>query len=274
MNLNIVVPMAGEGKRFSDAGYSVPKPFIKDKDGIMMICHTMSSIRKFASHEDHVYFICNPDHKEYIEAFKKQIEDFLVPSFSIHYVDEKTEGAACTVLTLKDLINNSSPLLILNSDQYIDIDDNFIDYFIYTLELFNHIIVFKDYVKNPKWSFAKPTTDDYITRVSLSNRTHDLSACKVFIVDEVAEKNPISDYATCGLYTFATGRIFVEAAEKMIAANDRTNNEFYVCPVYNHIKTPTTFASVCTEMFGYGTPEDWEYYSGEDRDSATRFAGK
>ena len=57
------------------------------------------------------------------------------------------------------------------------------------------------------------------------------------IVIEVAEKKPISDLATVGIYLFTRGRDFVSAAVDMLAANDRVNGEFYTCPVYNYMIT-------------------------------------
>jgi len=66
---------------------------------------------------------------------------------------------------------------------------------------------------HPKWSFAKLNKDGYVERV--------------------AEKDPISDIATVGIYYWAHGSDYVKYAEQMIEGNDRVNNEFYVCPVFN-----------------------------------------
>ena len=55
------------------------------------------------------------------------------------------------------------------------------------------------------------------------------------LVVEVKEKEPISDIATVGIYMFKKGKFFVENALDMIVRNDRVNNEFYVCPVYNYL---------------------------------------
>ena len=97
---------------------------------------------------------------------------------------------------------------------------------------------------HPKWSFAKTNEDGLIT--------------------EVAEKNPISNQATAGIYYFKHGSDFVKYAEQMIEKNIRTNNEFYVCPVYNEVigsnKKIYNYQIPTKNMWGLGTPEDLNYY--------------
>ena len=73
------------------------------------------------------------------------------------------------------------------------------------------IISFKS--THPKWSFAKLNEDGFVS--------------------EVAEKKPISNIATVGVYYWKKGSDYVKYAEQMIDKDIRTNNEFYVCPVFN-----------------------------------------
>ena len=95
---------------------------------------------------------------------------------------------------------------------------------------------------HPKWSYAKIDENNYVT--------------------EVAEKKPISDCATVGIYYWKKGSDYVKYAEQMIDKNTRTNNEFYVCPVFNEAvqdcKRISTFN--IDKMWGLGTPEDLHYY--------------
>ena len=69
---------------------------------------------------------------------------------------------------------------------------------------------------------------------------------------------PISDKATCGIYYWKKGSDYVRYADSMIEDNIRTNNEFYVCPVFNQAicdqKKIKTFH--IEKMWGLGTPED------------------
>ena len=82
------------------------------------------------------------------------------------------------------------------------------------------------------------------------------------VVLEVAEKNPISDIATAGLYYWSRGSDFVKYAELMVEKNIRVNNEFYVCPVYNQAIEDGKIINIypIDKMINLGTPEDLNYY--------------
>jgi dTDP-glucose pyrophosphorylase len=94
---------------------------------------------------------------------------------------------------------------------------------------------------HPKWSFAK-VENGYVT--------------------EVAEKNPISDIATVGIYYWAKGSNYVKYVEQMIDKNIRTNNEFYICPVFNEAIQDNKKVKIfhIEKMWGLGTPEDLRYF--------------
>ena len=81
-------------------------------------------------------------------------------------------------------------------------------------------------------------------------------------VTQVAEKRPISNIATCGIYWYRRGSDFVKYAKQMIDKEIRVNNEFYIAPVYNELisdgKTLVPF--YVHEMWGIGTPEDLKHF--------------
>ena len=151
-------------------------------------------------------------------------------------VDGITEGAACTTLLAKEYIDNDNPLIIANSDQFVDWDTSEFMYKMQEQDVDAGILTFKS--THPKWSFAKIDELGYVT--------------------EVAEKNPISDIATVGIYYWKRGSDYVKYAEQMIKENKRFNNEFYVCPVFNEAiadgKKIKTYD--IDKMWGLGTPED------------------
>ena len=151
-----------------------------------------------------------------------------------------TEGAACTTLLAKEIINNDNPLIIANSDQFVDWSSSEFMYKMQERNVDAGILTFKS--THPKWSFAKVDDNGYVT--------------------EVAEKNPISDIATVGIYYWKKGSDYVKYAEQMIEKNIRHNNEFYVCPVFNQAvedgKKIITYD--IDNMWGLGTPEDLEYF--------------
>ena len=231
----IVVPMAGMGSRFSQAGYKDIKPLIPIFDK-PMIEHVVDSVGL----EGNWIFIVQKTHREQYNL--DEILNRIRPGCKI--IDTGagvTEGAACSVLLAKEYINNISPLVVINSDNIIEWDTELYDEIINIRKSDGLILCFHD--TDPKWSFAKLDPD-------------------TFFVSEVAEKKPISDYATAGMYIWRHGRDFVTAAEQMIAKNIRTNNEFYLCPVYNENIAMGQNIEVCIvdAMHGVGTPEDLERY--------------
>lgn len=231
--LNIIVPMAGAGSRFEKAGYSFPKPLI-DVNGEPMIKRIVDNLNIEAN------YIFIVQQKHYDEFNLKYLLNIIAPNCSILTVKDVTEGAACTILLAKEFINNDNPLLLANSDQYIDWDSSD---FMYTMEntsVDGCILTFES--THPKWSFVKLNKDN--------------------LVEEVAEKKPISNIATVGIYYWSKGKDFVRYAEQMIDKNIRVNNEFYVCPVYNEaIKDGKKIRTYhINTMWGLGTPEDLEKF--------------
>jgi len=197
--INIVIPMAGAGSRFAKAGYKNPKPFI-DVAGKPMIARVIENLR----YPDANYILIGrKEHLEIEQKLVKKIEQDYRATFIP--IEKLTEGTACTVLYARKLINNSTPLLIANSDQIVDINvTDFIDD-CFRRKLDGSILTFPDPERNPKWSFARTNSNG--------------------IVEEVREKVAISENATVGIYLFTHGQDFVNAAIDMIIENDRVNNE-------------------------------------------------
>lgn len=235
--MNIVIPMAGLGSRFAKAGFDKPKPFIDVLDKPMIV-----RVLENLKYKDAKYILIA--RKEHLIQEKTLIDE-IKNSFNVKFIgiDKLTEGTVCTVLYARKYINNNEPLMIANSDQIIDIDiADFINDSL-SRNLDGSILTFIDKEKNPKWSFVK---------------------LKDNLVVEVKEKEAISKFATVGIYFFNKGKIFVENAIDMIIQNDRVNNEFYTCPVYNYaIKNGAKIGIYNIEynqMHGIGTPEDLEKY--------------
>jgi len=231
--LNILIPMAGAGSRFEKAGYTFPKPLI-DVEGQPMIKLVTENLNMDAN----FIYIVQKSHREKYNL--DALLNLISPNCKIVEVDGLTEGAACTTLLAKELINNDSPLLLANSDQYIEWDSNEFMYKMVETNSDGGIVTFP--ATHPKWSFVK--IDEF------------------GFVSEVAEKNPISNIATVGVYYWSKGSDYVKYAESMINKNIRTNNEFYVCPVFNEAisdgKKIRTFE--IKKMWGIGTPEDLNVY--------------
>ena len=231
--MNVLIPMAGNGSRFAQAGYTFPKPLI-EVHGKPMIQVVVENLAVEANH----IFVVQKLHREKYNL--DSMLSLICPGCKIVEVDSVTEGAACTVLLAKELIDNDEPLVIANSDQFIEWNSLEFFYKMNEQNLDAGIVSFK--ATHPKWSYARVDDNGFVI--------------------EVAEKNPISDIATVGIYYWKQGRDFVKYAESMISKDIRVNNEFYVCPVFNEalldgLKIKTFDVP---KMWGIGTPEDLNYF--------------
>ncbi len=233
--LNVLIPMAGAGSRFEKAGYTFPKPLI-EVNGKPMIQVVVDNL----SLDSNYTFIVQKEHQAKYNL--NTVLSMIVGDNSVNIIpiDGITEGAACTTLLAKNIIDNDNPLIIANSDQFVDWNSSEFMYKMQEMDVDAGILTFES--THPKWSFAKTNGDGFVT--------------------EVAEKNPISNIATVGIYYWKKGSDYVKYAEQMIQNNTRYNNEFYVCPVFNEaIKDNKKIITYNIEnMWGLGTPEDLEYY--------------
>ena len=231
--LNVLIPMAGAGSRFQEAGYTFPKPLIevRGKPMIQVVVENLNIDANFI-------YVVQKSHREQYNL--DTLLNLITPGCKVVEVDKMTEGAACTALLAKEYINNKNPLFFANSDQFVEWDSNEFLYKMNETDADGGIVSFK--ATHPKWSFAKVNDHGLVT--------------------EVAEKNPISDIATVGYYYWKKGSDFVKYAEQMIEKDIRVNNEFYVCPVFNEAIADKKEIRVFNidKMWGLGTPEDLDYY--------------
>ena len=231
--LNVLIPMAGAGSRFQQAGYTFPKPLIevRGKPMIQIVVENLNVDANFI-------FIAQREHRQKYNL--DSMLQLITPGCRVVEVDSLTQGAACTTLLARDNINNDSPLIIANSDQFVEWNSNDFFYKMNEQNVDGGIVTFKS--TYPKWSFAKIDESNFVT--------------------EVAEKRPISTLATVGIYFWKHGKDYVKYAEQMIEKNIRVNNEFYVCPVFNEaIADGKKFKTYnINKMWGLGTPEDLDIF--------------
>ena len=230
--MNVLIPMAGEGSRFAKEGYTFPKPLI-DVRGKSMIQTVVDNLSFNATY----IFLVRKEHIVKYPGLRESLARIVNGNIRIVEVDGLTEGAACTSLLARDLINNEEELLIANSDQYIEYSrNNFLTLVKHCKDIDASVFAFNS--THPKWSFVQVNDEGLVTRVE--------------------EKNPISNIATCGIYWYRRGSDFVRYADEMIRKNTRVNNEFYIAPVYNElIRDGKRLVPFYVEkMHGLGTPED------------------
>lgn len=231
--LTVLIPMAGAGSRFAQAGYTFPKPLIevRGKPMIQVVVDNLNIEANFV-------FVVQKEHllKYDLENMLKRI----APGCSVAVIDGMTEGAACTVLAAQKFLDNQNPLIIANSDQFVDWNSNEAIYAWSADSIDGGILTFKS--THPKWSYAKLDSNGFVA--------------------EVAEKRVISDNATVGIYYWKHGADFVHYAKQMIEKNIRVNNEFYVAPVFNEAIADGKKIRIkeAKHMWGIGTPEDLDYF--------------
>ena len=237
--MNIVMPMAGRGSRFVEAGTTTPKPLIPVRGKPMYAWATDGLPLSLARR---LIFICLAEHiaKGDLEAdIRARYADYNPLVIALDHV---TAGQACTVLVAREAIDNDDPLLIFNADTYCPTTiGTAITSFASTAD--GVLDVFR--AAGDRWSFARLDEQDRVL--------------------ETAEKRRISEWASTGLYYFRRGSDFVRHAAAMIAEDERSHNEFYVAPVYNRMIAAgaDVRANRVDEVWILGTPADLAHFQQE-----------
>lgn len=251
----LIVPAAGKGSRFAQVGYKDPKPFIRNiVDGQMMVVKAMAPFLNFV---DEAGVLFDREHaSEHLDTFSSDVYSAVQGARSRvvrgYRICHQPQGASMSVLSLQGQIPDDAEVVVINSDQFFDADAvaRWFDH-IDTHRPDGSVLTFAVPDKTDvRWSFCDvvaAATDDY---------PHAL-------ITRIVEKKHISDVATCGAYYFRRWDYLREAICRMVAAEDRTNNEFYLAPVYNYLKTDdiTSYMIGGHEFAGVGTPEllsQWE----------------
>lgn len=235
--MNIIIPAAGDGKRFLEQGFSKPKPII-DVLGRPMIWHVLD---QFRMNNARIFVILQEIH---FRNYEKEFTE-LGKEFPIHYIllPKKTEGTACTVLEALQKLDLEEPCIVANSDQVVDINvQDFIE-FVRDTKCEGSTITFTS--SDPKWSYCKVLGGKVV---------------------EVKEKQVISNIANVGIYYFISGKVLKNSIESMIQSDFRVQEEFYLAPAYNFLLKLDQSAKILPYMIeeemmhGLGIPEDLEKF--------------
>jgi NDP-sugar pyrophosphorylase family protein len=228
--MNIVIPMAGRGKRFQNE-YDVPKPLI-EIDNKIMIEWAVDTL----GIDGNFIFLILREHAD--EYNLDKILHNKYPTSKIIYVEEITEGPACTALLSREFINNDEPLIITNCDQVMSWDADKFNEFLKQKDMDGCVVTY--YSTTEKNSYVKIDDDGIAT--------------------ELAEKKVISEYSLNGIHYWSKGKYFVSSADEMIEDNCRVNNEFYIAPTYNylikHNKKIRIYNIPTYEHHAIGVPDD------------------
>lgn len=225
--MHILIPMAGNGQRFRDAGYTEPKPLI-DVEGTPMIRRVVENLRPNRFHR--ITLITRQEH-----GVKSKIT---MSDLTTIELCKPTSGSIATLLAAEKLITDE-PLLIANCDQLLDFDVNdFIDHY-EANDVDGSFVIFDS--QNPHHSYVTFDEDSF--------------------VNGIAEKRVISNHAVTGVYLFRNGKLFMEAAHRVIDKDIRVNNEYYVSSVIDLlIKDGLKFVAYEGQSIMLGTPEELQKY--------------
>lgn len=231
--INIIVPMAGEGKRFKDAGYTLPKPLI-DIGGKPMIVRALESL----DIEGKYHFIVRND--QYLNNTLLAI-DSVKPQSDFYFVQHTTSGAAVSALFFENIIDHEEELVIVNCDQIMNWNS-----------------------ENVLQSLSK--YDGGVVTI----RSNDPKHSYVKMIGEYAslfkEKEVISTRALTGIHYWNRAKYFFTSANKMIKLNQRSaNGEFYIAPTYNFLIEDGldigNYLIKEDEISFVGTPDDLRIYN-------------
>lgn len=228
----MLIPVAGKAQRFADEGYSMPKPLIMAKtkqiiDWSLESVDTTDCNLIFAVRLDHI------NNHAIDEILREKFGD----DIQIVVVDHDTDGSVSTCLIAKEQINNDMPLIIYTPDVYFQ---NTFDPDSIPEDSDGFLLTFK--ANSPAHSYVELDKDGIATRT--------------------AEKSVISANAAVGLYYYKSGRMFVDYAEEMVNKNERTKDEFYICPMYNYMIRDgmTVTIKQVEKMHVLGTPQELEFF--------------
>lgn len=235
----IVIPMAGNGKRFSSAGYTVPKYMIEAKRKTLFEYSLLSLPFDLASK---IVFIALKEHKEKYNLknfiFNKINELNIQAEVITIFLDKTTRGQAETVLKAEKHIEPEKDLIIYNIDTYFL--SKKLRETILNKNLKKDGVLSAFYLEKPddKWSFAQIDESSKIIKTT--------------------EKIPVSNYALTGMYHFSKASDFLETAKYYINNDIRCKNEFYVAPMYNNLiqKDKKFVLDIVDTFIPLGTPED------------------
>ncbi len=247
----VLIPMAGAGQRFAEAGYQVHKPAIMTIDRFdghqkpMVVCATkdLPGVRKDGSN---VIYVDRTFHRE--DGVEDAIRQYYEKAQFIT-IDHLTQGQACTCMLAENYLNPKEPLLIAGCDNGMDID----------VAAFQELtrdcdcIVFT--YRHNEAVLSNPNAYGWMITDQEGNITG--TSIKKAISD-----TPMEDPAVVATFWFREAGIFLEATEKMIREDDRIRGEFYVDQTVKHVLDLQYRAKIfdIDRYVGWGTPADYEGY--------------
>ncbi len=134
------------------------------------------------------------------------------PGATVVSVAGETGGAACTALLCTPHIDADRELLLLNSNEYLDVDPSGVISDFRTRELDAGVVTFPSL--HPRYSHVR---------------------LEEGLIVEAAEKHPISRHASAGFTWYRRGGDFIRAAQDMIRKDAQVDGRFFVSLTLNEM---------------------------------------
>jgi len=246
--MQLVIPMSGTGQRFKNAGYALPKPFIKIS-GKPMVQHVVEMFPGVG----HILFIVNKEHFNDLDLNLKDRLRIIAPNAKIAVIDNHKFGPAWAVKQARDLIKRELPVVvnycdfacIWNFPEFREKLNSGIDGLIATYTGFHpHML------RSAQYAYLKFDESENLVEIQ---EKHPFTSA------------PMSEPASSGTYGFGTGQILLDAVDAQIANDDSYNNEFYSSLTFKNMisagKVVKKFE--IDRFFQWGTPEDLEDFKGQ-----------
>lgn len=237
--MNILLLMAGDSKRFEDAGYLYPKNLVEIA-GLPLVERVIGQLDTVRENGARLIVVVQEDEAKQFHT--AAVIRLLVPDATVVTVPQLDSGAACTALLAIDEIDPEVPLLVFNGDQILTegLAEALQDF--RERDLDGGVVVFP--AVHPRWSYVKTGSDGLVT--------------------EASEKRPISRTATAGTYYFKRGGDFLRATMRMIGKDAHVQGRYFVCPAYNELILEQARIGVYeisqSAYFSLATPQGVQHY--------------
>lgn len=239
--LHIIMPMAGEGSRFLNEGWTTPKPLI-ELHGVPLFKRAIGSVAVTDAPMKYSFIV----RKEHIDKYHidEQIKAIL-PNANVFYVEKTTRGAVETCLMAESVIKEDDAIVVMDCDLEFrskGYTEGIKDILKQPLEQANGGMLVSFESSEPRYSYAEVDEN--------------------MIVKRTAEKEVISNHALCGAYFFSTGKGFLNAAHRLLNEPIFTKPEFYVSLLYNYLLAngETVRLATMEDYRSYGTPDELKRY--------------
>lgn len=206
--MKILIPLAGNGQRFKDDGYRLPKPLVKVL-GVPLCFPAIGCLKEKAGDEVWVAYREELDEYDFRGIVTREF-----PHVKFVTLKYPTRGPVETVLcALREMGDLSEPVLVMDGDTFYE--NRSVVYWAKNSSHSNAVFYFETKDEQPIFSYIK--LDDN------------------FNVVDIKEKDKISNYACSGAYLFESGEFLLRACEILLSIKKDDNTEYYISDLYKLI---------------------------------------